>query len=199
MTPLVDFYTNAGTDSAGRTFDEVLAMSDEALDASHDWVQWVFPLKEPSHFNPDAPVPTNEEIEVLRNNSVAQFNLYRAYARFLWYLGLDENADGTVAPEGHFASRHKVLWSHFNHNYLRVTRFLASLRLFGQYQRSAQVCECLLKLGGAGRIELGTSELGKNVTIDYWTATQLQYAPGDLDKTLLDCVAEIGRPLDEGK
>lgn len=116
VTPLLDFYTNAGTDRAGRTFDDVMNMTDDALDASNDWVQWTFPLGGPCNLNPAAPAPTSPEIAFLKANPEAQTNLGRAFERFLRYLGLREEPAGQIAPGPTFAERHGAVWSHFNDN-----------------------------------------------------------------------------------
>ena len=65
-TPWLDFYRGNGPDSEGRTLAEILAWSDDELEAVHDYIQWLFPLPEPSMFNADAPVLTPAEIAAAR-------------------------------------------------------------------------------------------------------------------------------------
>ena len=57
-SPLVRFYRGDAPDARGRTLDDILAWDDEQLEAVHDYIQWLFPLDEPSRFNPDAPLLT---------------------------------------------------------------------------------------------------------------------------------------------
>jgi hypothetical protein len=130
MSQIIDFYTEEGTDSEGRTLEEMLLWRDSTLEWSHDSIQWLFPLREPSSFNPDAPLLTDEDIALWQANKHLQDNLHRAFERFLRFLGLRWE-EGRVHPADNFALRAPVIWNRFNHNFLRVTRCLASLRLLG--------------------------------------------------------------------
>ena len=47
-SPIVRFLVQDGRDGAGRTFAQVLAFGDAELERRHDFVQWLFPLGEPS-------------------------------------------------------------------------------------------------------------------------------------------------------
>src|ERR1043165_3546689 len=53
---LIDFYFGNGTDFAGRRIEDVWAMSFEELEYNHDFIQWLFPLRERSGVQPDVPV-----------------------------------------------------------------------------------------------------------------------------------------------
>ena len=55
-SPIVMFLEGEGTDAHGRTVFEVVAMDDIALDRTHDFIQWLFPLPEPSTAVPDTDV-----------------------------------------------------------------------------------------------------------------------------------------------
>ena len=54
-TPILRFYGSGGTDHAGRTLEEILAWDDRHLEEVHDYIQWLFPLEEPSRANPCTP------------------------------------------------------------------------------------------------------------------------------------------------
>ncbi len=168
MTPLVVFYAGKITDNVGRTFDEIMGMSDAALDAAHDWVQWVFPLDVPSNFNEDAPLIDEEQAAAIRLHPTGTVNIERAYRRFMDYLGLEEQPwfTGPVGPADNFVQRREVVWKEFNHNYLRVTRFLKWLRLMGEGTRSAKVYACLIHLSGRGEIVMSEN------TRTFWRQTQ---------------------------
>ena len=190
MTPLLDFYTNVGTDLVGRTFDDVMTMTDAALDASHDWVQWLFPLRGPCNFNPQAPAPTAPEIAFLKANAEAQTNLSRAFVRFLQYLSLCEGPDGKIAPGPNFDERYNAVWSHFNHTHLRVTRFLSSVWSLGQEGWSRETCRCLCGLGHAGRIVMSyPTQMSWIYPQTPWRDPYWGNTPG---KTLAACVARHG-------
>jgi hypothetical protein len=55
MSRLTDFYRGAGSDSEGRSLADLWNLSDDEMEDIHDFIQWMFPLREPSRFNPDAP------------------------------------------------------------------------------------------------------------------------------------------------
>ena len=56
--PIVTFLEGEGPDDRGRSLFDVLAFDDAALERNHDFIQWLFPLPEPSSAVPDAPVLT---------------------------------------------------------------------------------------------------------------------------------------------
>ena len=75
MSRLTEFYKGTGTDSEGRTIAMIWAYSHNQWEATHDFIQWLFPLPEPSRFNPSAPVlsekqaPCKGQITVSPSNS----------------------------------------------------------------------------------------------------------------------------------
>ena len=54
--PVVRFLEGEGTDARGRTVFDVISMNDVAIERTHDFIQWLFPLPEPSAAIPDSPV-----------------------------------------------------------------------------------------------------------------------------------------------
>lgn len=134
MSQIVDFYLQDGTDSEGRTLQEVLNWSNEAWESAHDSIQTMFPLKDPSNFNPDAPIITDEDVakwnEESMEGALLRNNLGLSFARFMRFLGL-EYKDAEVIIGEDFGKRQKTVWDGFNHNWLRITRCLASLRMLG--------------------------------------------------------------------
>lgn len=110
--PVLAFLEGRGTDAAGRTVFEVLAFGDAALERSHDFIQWLFPLAEPSRAVPDAPVLTTEEADAIRLSVMAQCALAAATDRMASF----------------YRSTHDWLMPN-DHNHLRITRIIRSLRL----------------------------------------------------------------------
>src|ERR1019366_10448716 len=88
MTRLVDFYRGQKTDTEGRRLEDILAWPDDDLEAVHDFIQWLFPLPEPSQFNPDAPLLTHEDIAAFKSDPILQANLMKSFERILAFLGL---------------------------------------------------------------------------------------------------------------
>lgn len=112
QSAIVQFLSGDGRDAAGRSFEEVLAMDDVAIERHHDFIQWLFPLDEPSQAVPSSPVLTGSDILVLRNFATVQLRLRDATERMLRFY------------------RATAQWKQpFDHNHLRITRIIKSLRL----------------------------------------------------------------------
>ncbi|MEO6340585.1 MAG: opioid growth factor receptor-related protein [Caulobacteraceae bacterium] len=111
-TRLAAFLTGDGRDHAGRSFEDVLAFDDAALERRHDFIQWLFPLPEPSLAVPSAPVLTPDDLAALKASPKAQARLRQAAERMAAFY-----AGGL-----HWRTRH-------DHNHLRITRIIRSLRL----------------------------------------------------------------------
>ena len=90
----------------------MLAFDDSRLERTHDFIQWLFPLPERSGAQPDAPVLTPEDIAVLRQSMTAQAVLAAATDRMAAFY---RDTDHWLAAS--------------DHNHLRITRIIRSLRL----------------------------------------------------------------------
>ena len=144
MSPLIRFYRGVATDSEGRTLAELWSLSDSEMEEIHDFIQWMFPLREPSRFNPDAPLLTATDIEEFQRDLTLRANLLRSLDRFLAFLGL-RRAEERVVRGPDFAEKGSV-WRHPNHNWLRVTRVLHSLCLLGLEPEAKAFFSCLTEL-----------------------------------------------------
>lgn len=145
---LLTFYSEAGTDDRGRRLPEILAWDDEALEAVHDYIQWLFPLDEPSAFNPDAPLVTPADRERFAADAVLATNLRRAFVRMLAFYGfrLYERDRGTaIVRSDSWPARSRTWLRPHNHNYLRLTRILKSLNLLGQPQLARALGDALIR------------------------------------------------------
>jgi hypothetical protein len=114
---ILGFY-RGGRDDRGRRLEEILAWSGPRLEAVHDYIQWVFPLREPSGANPAAPVLTDEEVAAFAADPELRARLRGAYERMLRFYGLRPPGPKPWLTPG-------------NHNFLRLTRMLRSLRALG--------------------------------------------------------------------
>jgi hypothetical protein len=118
---------------------------EEELEACHDFIQWMFPLDEPSAFNADAPLVTPDDQKAFRREMQLQIAYRRSIAKFLEFLGLQIGADGLVNRGPNF-DRRLAVWRGLNHNWLRITRMLKSMRLLGFENEAAAVWRCLRML-----------------------------------------------------
>src|SRR5262249_23629237 len=128
-SPIVRFYSGQGTDDRGRTLAEVQAFDDARMEYVHDFIQWVFPLRQASNFNPDAPLLTEDDGRAVHGQPELGAALRRSFERFLAFLGL-EYADGAVREADGFGRRAKV-FEIPNHNWLRISRVLLCLHTLG--------------------------------------------------------------------
>lgn len=131
MSRLLDFYREKRPDSEGRSLKEILDWPDDDLEAVHDFIQWLFPLPEPSQFNPDAPLLTTKDIQVFKSDPTLQANLMKSFERILAFLGFSLAEDGKVVEGENFPARIPDVWAMPNHNWLRITRILRSMTLLG--------------------------------------------------------------------
>lgn len=83
MSALVDFLMGVGPDGSGRRIGEVLAFDDAQLERRHDFIQWLFPLPEPSRTVPGSPVLLPRDVAALKAVPLAGEHLRLAAARML--------------------------------------------------------------------------------------------------------------------
>ena len=109
---ILHFLEGAIPDGRGRTLSIIMAFDDQAIESTHDFIQWIFPLDEPSRSHPGAPVMDRFEIEEIKSSDVALENLMQSAD---WYFG--------------FLQRHDHWIRQYDHNHLRISRAIKSLRL----------------------------------------------------------------------
>ncbi|KMO13454.1 opioid growth factor receptor-related protein [Methylobacterium platani] len=109
--PIHAFLAGRGRDGRGRSLAEVLAFDDARIEGVHDFIQWLFPLREASRAVPGAPVLGAAEAEAIRADPAARAGLLSARDRMLrFYAG----TGGWLTA--------------FDHNHLRISRILTALR-----------------------------------------------------------------------
>ena len=134
-------------DGAGRTHADVLALNDRELERRHDFIQWLFPLAEPSGAVPGSPVLTPEDVARLRRSDTAQANLRQAAARMLAFY-----ADSDAWLGG------------YDHNHLRITRIIKSLRLLSGHEAADGFKHDIRELANARGGAINPT------TLSYWRA-----------------------------
>lgn len=143
--PIVAFLEGEGPDSRGRTLFDVLALSNAQLEQTHDFIQWLFPLPEPSRAVPDAPVLTPEDITAIRKSGLAQCALAAATDRM----------DAFYRATDHWLAPH-------DHNHLRITRIIRSLRLLRRDEHADAFYDAVLARVEAARAAVSARSRG------YW-------------------------------
>jgi hypothetical protein len=132
--PLIAFYRDGARDDVGRTLAEILSWNDDQLEAVHDFIQWLFPLPEPSGANPAAPILDPLCLRIFRGSLAMQERLRHSFDRMLRFYGLRQvSTPSGIAVERapNFADRAQMWLRPLNHNHLRLTRILRSTLLLG--------------------------------------------------------------------
>ena len=140
------FYSFEGTDHRSRSWKEILAWNDDALEDEHDFIQWLFPLTEPSGVNPHAPLLSPDEMRQFHRSAQVQARVGNAFRRMLSFYGLQMKEAGgeiQISKAGNYPTRSQNWITPSNHNFLRVTRILKSLRLLGLPKHADAFFVCL--------------------------------------------------------
>ena len=68
------------------------------LEYIHDYIQWLFPSPQPSMFNSDAPLLTQEDIILFNTDPVLREHLLEAFKKILDFYGfeLQEGMQGEI-------------------------------------------------------------------------------------------------------
>ena len=127
------------------------------MERVHNYIQWVFPIKDPSQFNRHAPVLTRALAKTVAADSKAMANIQKMFVHFLGFAGLEiDRRSNTVLRIGKsaaFAKRRRVVWGgEHNHNWLRISRILTCLGMLGMVDQQAALFKALEMLWGRGDI-----------------------------------------------
>ncbi|QIX01107.1 hypothetical protein AMS68_006624 [Peltaster fructicola] len=144
-THLIDFFDPAatGSDPRGRKLNDILAWPDRDLEYSHDYIQNLFPLPEGSAFNHAIWIVSEKDYEAFRQRPELRSSFSKAFDRICTFYGLkceagpDSNGALRVVRASDFDEAKGVWLSRFNHNHLRITRILRSLRVLGLSEQAA--------------------------------------------------------------
>jgi hypothetical protein len=132
-------------DDLGRTYDEILRWDDERLEMVDDYIQWIFPLPEPSGANPWAPVLTQASISAIRSTPEMRQRVRAAYQRMMKFYGFQSAGERMVQSPA-FAAVSRNWLSAGNHNHLRLTRILRSMRVLGLEREAELLWDALRQL-----------------------------------------------------
>ena len=124
------FLTNHAEDFKGRNLDLIWQFSDAEIESNHDFIQLIFPTNKRSQNSFHGYYLDNEQvIEKLKNNVEVKANLLKSAA---WFLA--------------FLSRNKSWINGYDHNQLRITRVIESLRLLVSDEAANEFFQSILGL-----------------------------------------------------
>lgn len=120
----MDFLRGTRTDHQCRTVFNYMDLSGAEWEYNHDIVQWAFPTHVASAFNAESPVVVPGRVEHEYDLEALQERLLGLMQNYLRSINIEMNS-------GEF----KLIGNEFEppqHNMLRITRLITSLRLFGK-------------------------------------------------------------------
>lgn len=166
-SPLVEFYLGKELDNRGRTIDDIWEWNDRKLEQVHDYIQWLFPLREGSVYNPASPLLTEDDIAEFKNNPELRKNLLRSFARLLEFYGFMASVDcatRTMIKSDNFDEKSRNWLTPCNHNFLRITRILKSLTILGCGPYAQAFLNALEEIY---KSKVNADIIGKQ-TLNYW-------------------------------
>ncbi|MGA8345099.1 MAG: opioid growth factor receptor-related protein [Candidatus Sulfotelmatobacter sp.] len=142
---IIAFHSGTEADHRGRYLHEIQQWTDDQLEGVHDYIQWLFPLPEPSGFNLAAPVLNRESIQEFRARPDLQEKLRVSFLRLMNFYGLEARSGEqiTVTRAPTFVTKASSWLSPGNHNHLRITRILKGLSVLGMEAESRAFFDCL--------------------------------------------------------
>lgn len=140
-----DFMRGDLKNTNGIHYLDILNFTLEELEKTHNYIQWIFPLPTVSQFQPSAPIISIRQIEELRKDKKILGNIMRATDRM---------------AEFYLNSSHWL--NHNDHNFLRITRILTCLNLFGLYEMSRKFYDEITRLIFTSGFNI------QDITLKYW-------------------------------
>lgn len=113
MTSVEDFFNGIPNEN-NLTIDEIINFDNHWWDNEHNFIQWMFPLHESSMFNQSVPLIVNDHWTYYLSPHPRGDRMYQNLNRFMEFIYSDIS----------------FLYVR-NHNWLRITRVLRSIRFFG--------------------------------------------------------------------
>ena len=162
---LLEFYRGHGRDHRGRLLSHILGFGLDELEFHHDYIQWLFPLPEPSGANASAPILTHDDIAAFTSEPALGNALLSSFDLMLDFYGLERAGHGgewKVRRASSFDERTRQWLMGGNHNFLRISRMLRSMSLLGLREHACAFLECLEGIYAENPTTVGST------TIGYW-------------------------------
>ena len=145
MTFVLGFLSNQDRNASGWLLTDIWKFNDTQIENTHTFIQWVFPTNEASRAVPGSPFLDEEEIVEIQNSEPAKQNLSKSAD---WYFN--------------FLRRNSFWRKPHDHNHLRITRVIKSLRLLCGDDEADYFKEQFWQLLGTDISQIPSK------TIDYW-------------------------------
>lgn len=133
-TRLIPFYLGEAADSEGRWLRDLRAWDHRRLESVHDYIQWLFPTRQRSAFNPGAPTLDDAAIQTFRTDARLRASLLDSLRQMLDFYGFgcrEENGQPLIETAANWDARRREWFHAGDHNLLRITRILDCLSTLG--------------------------------------------------------------------
>jgi hypothetical protein len=96
------------------------------LESNHTYIQWLFPTNEPSNMVRFSPILEEEEAKIIIDDFSIILKIEKSFFKIVDFLGFELINQKLISKNG------IPFWLNgkFNHNILRSTRIIKSLKLF---------------------------------------------------------------------
>ena len=131
---IVDYFLGRTTDSEGKTINDYLSMDNEALENDRGWVPWVFPSTEKSNNFPDAPILSQSDVEIFKEDSILKELVRQTTNHYLRFLNSTYKWRNTADPA-----------------HARITRMIRFLSTIGMSEESAKVAKWCIDRASASK------------------------------------------------
>lgn len=166
MSKIIEFYEGKIGNNEGYHFEEILKWRDVTLEMEHSYIQWLFPSDEPSNFNTSSPTLTEKDCEIFKKNKHLQEKVKKAFLRMLSFYEFElceKDFEDFIVREIKPSKEVPNWLQEFNHNMLRITRILKSLRLLGLENYSLTFFSALSKY--KDRVSSNTFEFWRSAAL----------------------------------
>jgi hypothetical protein len=164
------FYRHEAPDDRGRMLATILQWDDDKLERSHNTIQRLFPMVEQSRAQPGAPLLSREQIVRIQNDPQAVEGVRQAFDRMMLFYGFERRTAQSLGSQitslhrlPDWEERSRVWLTPNNHNFLRLTRILKSLRLLELHALSEILYQVLQSVYNEKRVVIGER------TFQFWT------------------------------
>ena len=141
---ILGFYTGNSPDDKGRYIEDILAFTDEELECTHDYIQWLFPNEIPSGCRgAPAPLLTEPDCRWFNTHPIMELNVHKVLRRMYEFYGFLPHLNETMLTQKDDFYKSKNWYNTQNHNFLRLTRMIKFLRLIGYIQEADGLFDAL--------------------------------------------------------
>lgn len=114
MSRVLDFYRGKLRHPTGADIESIWGWDHDRLEHEHTYIQWLFPLRDPSRAVPGSPTITEAEVQEFNRDPALRKRVLRSLSCMLGFYGFsmsaveDEDRGVRIAPAPTFAVRSRT-------------------------------------------------------------------------------------------